>query len=196
VSIIESDGGMCARPVVGGAQLAQAGGDSGGMPLSVGRSRPDQTATFNGAPRCGVTHRGRGTERRSGRTGIAEKRIGDCGDTAECQTQAQTWTATCRTSRCPRKREWLPPVIAASAKRAGIQSRRPTINGTREKEASGLTTPPDRRWPPFGSSEVAKAQLPGPTRASHASGSRPTLLVGFGRRTKSLLNQFHVLEKP
>jgi hypothetical protein len=39
-----SDGEEVRSLVVGGAQVTQAGGDSGGMPLSVGRSRPDQTA--------------------------------------------------------------------------------------------------------------------------------------------------------
>jgi hypothetical protein len=48
-----SDDGEVRSPVVGGAQDTQAGGDSGGMPLSVGRSRPDQTATSSNALRHG-----------------------------------------------------------------------------------------------------------------------------------------------
>jgi hypothetical protein len=42
----ESDGEVCARLVVGGAKSTQAGRESGGMPLSVGRIRPDKAAFF------------------------------------------------------------------------------------------------------------------------------------------------------
>lgn len=41
-----SDGKGIANLVVGGAQLTQGEGDFAGMPLSVGRSRPDQTANL------------------------------------------------------------------------------------------------------------------------------------------------------
>lgn len=42
---IESDKKRARELLVGGAQLAQIGGDIDGMPLSVGRIRPDKAAT-------------------------------------------------------------------------------------------------------------------------------------------------------
>lgn len=53
-----SDGEEVRSLPVGGAQLTQAGGDSGGMPLSVGRSRPDQTATISLSMDVGVNNPG------------------------------------------------------------------------------------------------------------------------------------------